>query len=51
LDNPAFRGGVLRRIDAFGLEFASEPADDLVLPAFIGNTTLSWGVSTESAAR
>jgi uncharacterized protein YlxW (UPF0749 family) len=51
LDNPAFRGGVLRRIDAFGLEFASEPADDLILPAFIGNTTLSWGVSTESAER
>jgi uncharacterized protein YlxW (UPF0749 family) len=46
LDDPAFRGGVLRRIDAFGLEFASEPADELTLPAFVGNTTLSWGVST-----
>jgi uncharacterized protein YlxW (UPF0749 family) len=46
LTDPAFRGGVQRRIDAFGLEFASEPAGELTLPAFVGNTTLSWGVST-----
>jgi uncharacterized protein YlxW (UPF0749 family) len=46
LADPAFRSGVQRRIDAFGLEFASEPANELRLPAFVGKTTLSWGVST-----
>jgi uncharacterized protein YlxW (UPF0749 family) len=48
--HPAFRSGVRLRIDAFGLEFASEAADDVTLPAFVGNTTMSWGVSTEAEA-
>jgi uncharacterized protein YlxW (UPF0749 family) len=47
LTDPAFRGGVMRRIDAFGLEFASEPRDEIQLPAFVGNTTLRWGTSGE----
>ena len=32
-----------RRIDAYGLQFASEARDELTLPAFIGNTRLRWG--------
>ena len=41
--NPSFLGRVVRRIEAYGLEFASEARDDLTLPAFIGNTRLRWG--------
>lgn len=47
LTDPAFRGGVMRRIDAFGLEFASEPRGEILLPAFVGNTTLRWGTTGE----
>jgi uncharacterized protein YlxW (UPF0749 family) len=43
LANPSFLTRVARRIDAYGLEFASEPRDELTLPAFIGNTRLRWG--------
>jgi uncharacterized protein YlxW (UPF0749 family) len=44
LGHPAYQGRVAQRIDAYGLEFASEPAADLVLPAFRGSTTLRWAV-------
>lgn len=45
LADPAFLGRVARRIDVFGLEFASEaPLSELELPAFIGNTRLRWAV-------
>ena len=37
------RPRVSRRIDAYGLEFASEARDEVTLPAFIGNTRLRWG--------
>jgi uncharacterized protein YlxW (UPF0749 family) len=47
LAHPTFRGGVGQRIDAYGLEFASEPADELTLPAFVGNTAFRWGVPVE----
>ena len=47
-DNPAFRGRVAQRIDAFGLEFASQSADALQLPAFVGNTRFRWAVPTET---
>lgn len=43
LANPTYLARVARRIDAYGLQFASEPRDDLDLPAFIGNTRLRWG--------
>ena len=43
LAHPSFLARVARRIDANGLEFASEARDDLELPAFVGNTRLRWG--------
>lgn len=46
-DNPAFRGRVAQRIEVFGLEFASQAADALDLPAFVGNTRFRWAVPTE----
>jgi uncharacterized protein YlxW (UPF0749 family) len=45
----AFRGRVAQRIDAFGLEFASQAADSLDIPAFIGNTRFRWAVPSEGA--
>lgn len=47
LADPAFLGRVARRIDVFGLEFASAPQPDLELPAFIGTTRLRWAVPAE----
>lgn len=45
--NPAFLGRVAQRIEAFGLEFASQTADSLQLAAFVGNTRFRWAVPTE----
>jgi uncharacterized protein YlxW (UPF0749 family) len=45
--NPAFVGRVSQRIDAFGLEFATQAAGDLELPAFVGNTRFRWAVPTD----
>lgn len=45
LANPAYLARVEPRIEAYGLQFASEARDDLTLPAFIGNTQLRWGTS------
>lgn len=47
LSDPSYLARVARRIEAYGLEFASEPRDELTLPEFIGNTTLRWGVPRE----
>jgi uncharacterized protein YlxW (UPF0749 family) len=47
--NAAFQGRVAQRIDAFGLEFASQPANSLDLAAFVGNTRFRWAVPTEEA--
>jgi uncharacterized protein YlxW (UPF0749 family) len=47
LQSPAYLGRVAQRIDFFGLEFATEAADALELPAFVGNTRLRWAVPTE----
>ena len=47
--NAAFRGRVAHRIDAFGLEFASQAADSLDIPAFVGNTRFRWAVPTQEA--
>ena len=44
--NAAFRGRAAQRIDAFGLEFASQAADSVQLPAFVGNTRFRWAVPT-----
>lgn len=49
LNDAAFLGRVARRIDVFGLEFASAPQPDLELPAFIGTTRLRWAVPAEEA--
>lgn len=45
--SPAFRGRVAQRIEVFGLEFASQAADSLELPAFVGNTRFRWAVPTD----
>ncbi len=47
-EQPAFRVRVAQRIDVFGLEFASQSADALELPAFVGNTRFRWAVPTEA---
>ena len=43
LAHPSFLARVALRIDAYGLEFASEARDELTLPAFIGNTRAALG--------
>lgn len=47
--NPAFRGRVAQRIDVFGLEYASQAADALEVPAFVGNTRFRWAVPAGEA--
>lgn len=49
LANQAFVGRVGRRIDSYGLQFASEPRDELELPAFVGNTRMRWGAPETEA--
>jgi uncharacterized protein YlxW (UPF0749 family) len=43
LSHPSYLARVARRIDAYGLRFASEARDELTLPEFIGNTRMRWG--------
>jgi uncharacterized protein YlxW (UPF0749 family) len=43
----AFRGRVAQRIEAFGLEYASQTSDGLELPAFVGNTRFRWAVPAQ----
>ncbi|MDQ2689051.1 MAG: hypothetical protein M3Y29_02095, partial [Chloroflexota bacterium] len=43
LAQPVFATRVMERIEAYGLQFASEPRDELTIPRFIGNTALRWG--------
>lgn len=47
--NPAFQGRVAQRIEVFGLEFASQAADQLDLAAFVGNTRFRWAVPSGEA--
>jgi uncharacterized protein YlxW (UPF0749 family) len=47
--NAAFRGRVAQRIQAFGLEFASQATNSLDIPAFVGNTRFRWAVPTAEA--
>ena len=49
LQNPIYLGRVARRIDVFGLEFATQVANELKLDAFVGNTRLRWAVPDEEA--
>jgi uncharacterized protein YlxW (UPF0749 family) len=50
LAHPSYLARVALRIDAYGLEFASEPRDEVRLPAFIGNTRLRWGTPLSEEA-
>jgi len=49
LAHPSYITRVAKRIDAYGLQFASETRDELTLPAFIGNTRLRWGAPVAEA--
>lgn len=49
LSNPAYLGRVANRIEAFGLEFATQENGSLNLPAFVGNTRFRWAVPTEGS--
>ncbi len=48
LAHPAYLGRVARRIEFFGLEFATQSAGDLTLPAFVGSTRFRYAVPAES---
>lgn len=45
LDHPTFVIRAQQRIDSFDLEFATQSADDIEVPAFVGNTTFRWAVA------
>jgi uncharacterized protein YlxW (UPF0749 family) len=47
-NSAAFLARVSQRITSFGLEFATATADDLKLPAYVGNTAFKWGVPVEA---
>jgi uncharacterized protein YlxW (UPF0749 family) len=49
LAHPSYLGRVARRIEAYGLQFASEPRAELELPGFVGNTRLRWGAPAGEA--
>jgi uncharacterized protein YlxW (UPF0749 family) len=50
LAHPSFLTRVALRIEAYGLEFASEPRDEVTVPQFIGNTRLRWGTPLSEEA-
>ena len=43
LAHPSYLSRVLPRIEAYGLQFASEARDDILVQQFIGNTRLRYG--------
>ena len=47
LNHPAFLGRAAQRINAFGLEFASEGRAELQLAGYVGTTRLRWAVPVE----
>lgn len=51
LSQPSYLTRVARRIEAYGLQFASEPRDEIELAAFIGNTRLRRGAPVVEADR
>jgi uncharacterized protein YlxW (UPF0749 family) len=48
--HPAFLGRVARRINFFGLEFASQASGELTVPAFVGTTRFRWAVPAEDGS-
>jgi uncharacterized protein YlxW (UPF0749 family) len=49
-DHPAFRGRVAHRIEFFGLEFATQAAADLQVPAYVGSTRFRWAVPQDDGS-
>jgi uncharacterized protein YlxW (UPF0749 family) len=43
LAHPSYLARVARRIEAYGLQFASEARDELTMPEYVGNTRMRWG--------
>lgn len=50
LAHPSYLARVALRIEAYGLEFASAPRDELTVLEFIGNTRLRWGTPLSDEA-
>ena len=49
LAHPTYLARVARRIEVYGLQFAHEARDEVILPAFIGNTRMRWGAPMAEA--
>lgn len=50
VNHPAFLGRVARRIEVYGLEFATATSDSLRLPGYLGTTRLRWAVPLGEAS-
>jgi uncharacterized protein YlxW (UPF0749 family) len=49
LAHPGYLARVARRIDAYGLQFASEARDEISMPEYVGNTRMRWGAPISEA--
>lgn len=49
LGHPSYLGRVAQRIEAYGLQFASEARGEVTLHEFIGNTRMRWGAPLTEA--
>jgi uncharacterized protein YlxW (UPF0749 family) len=49
LAHPSYLARVARRIEAYGLQFASEARDEVDLPGYVGNTQMRWGAPVSEA--
>lgn len=49
--HPSYLTRVAARIDAYGLQFAWEPRDEVIVEAFVGNTRLRYGAPLTEEAR
>lgn len=47
LADPAYQNRVLPKVEAYGLQFASEARDEVTVRGFVGNTGLRWGAPVE----
>jgi uncharacterized protein YlxW (UPF0749 family) len=47
LTDPAYLDRVLPKVEAYGLQFASEPRNEVTVQGFVGNTGLRWGAPVE----
>lgn len=43
LTHPAYIARVLPKVEAYGLQFASEARGEVTVPGFVGNTRFQWG--------